>query len=136
MTSEDPTAAPARRTTRVLLSLVALLLAPFTYWWTIDVPLLRATALGVWTLFGVALFLALDAARNDRRRWVVGVAVLEGAFVLFSLWAFWFAQRVPAGHPPQRAPDFTLGDQDGRTVTLSAELARGPVLLVFFRGHW
>jgi len=136
VSTERTTSTPPRRTARALLSVALLVIAPFTWWWTIDVPLLRATALSVWALLAVALFLALGAARSDRRRWVVGVAVLEGAFVLFSLWAFWFAQRVPAGHPPQRAPDFTLGDQDGRTVTLSAELARGPVLLVFFRGHW
>ena len=34
----------------------------------------------------------------------------------------------------QTAPDFTLQDQQGKTVTLS-EAAR-PVVLVFYRGHW
>jgi peroxiredoxin len=34
------------------------------------------------------------------------------------------------------APDFSLPDQHGRIVTLSAELARGPVVLTFFRGGW
>jgi peroxiredoxin len=32
--------------------------------------------------------------------------------------------------------DFTLRDHLGVPVTLSAELASGPVLLVFYRGHW
>ena len=44
----------------------------------------------------------------------------------------------------QRAPDFTLPDQDGRPVTLAELLAPGPggaghpggVVLVFFRGTW
>ncbi len=31
-----------------------------------------------------------------------------------------------------RAPDFTLPDQDGTPVTLSKLLARGPVILAFF----
>jgi peroxiredoxin Q/BCP len=31
-----------------------------------------------------------------------------------------------------RAPDFTLSDTEGRQVTLSRELARGPVVLFFF----
>lgn len=31
-----------------------------------------------------------------------------------------------------RAPDFTLSDTDGRQVTLSKELTRGPVMLFFF----
>ena len=34
------------------------------------------------------------------------------------------------------APDFSLPDAEGRTVTLYHELARGPVVLVFFRGAW
>lgn len=31
-----------------------------------------------------------------------------------------------------QAPDFTLPDTQGRPVTLSKELAKGPVILVFF----
>ncbi len=46
--------------------------------------------------------------------------------------------RAAAFAPPrigQQAPDFTLVDQNGRTVTLSA--ARGEkVVLVFYRGYW
>ena len=34
------------------------------------------------------------------------------------------------------APDFTLVDRDGRKHTLSAELGKRPVVLVFYRGHW
>ena len=37
--------------------------------------------------------------------------------------------------PGQLAPDFTLRDQNGKAVTLSA--ARGAkVVLVFYRGYW
>jgi cytochrome oxidase Cu insertion factor (SCO1/SenC/PrrC family) len=36
----------------------------------------------------------------------------------------------------EKAPDFTLVDQNGRKRTLSAELAKGPVVLVFYRGYW
>ncbi len=35
-----------------------------------------------------------------------------------------------------RAPDFALPDQLGRTVSLSDRLADGPVALVFYRGDW
>ncbi len=34
------------------------------------------------------------------------------------------------------APDFALSDQDGRQVSLRELLARGPVVLHFFRGGW
>jgi hypothetical protein len=35
-----------------------------------------------------------------------------------------------------RAPDFTLPDASGRAVRLADLLARGPVVLSFFRGRW
>jgi hypothetical protein len=34
------------------------------------------------------------------------------------------------------APGFTSRDHLGRPVSLDAALARGPVVLVFYRGHW
>lgn len=34
------------------------------------------------------------------------------------------------------APDFQLPAHDGRVISLATELARGPVVLVFYRGHW
>ena len=34
------------------------------------------------------------------------------------------------------APDFTLEDQNGHKVTLSAARGQAPVVLVFYRGHW
>jgi peroxiredoxin len=40
----------------------------------------------------------------------------------------------PAG--PERAVDFTLPSDDGGSWTLSEHLARGPVVLVFYRGDW
>jgi hypothetical protein len=35
-----------------------------------------------------------------------------------------------------RAPDFTLADSNGQPVSLTSLLARGPVVLTFFRGRW
>ena len=34
------------------------------------------------------------------------------------------------------APDFTLDDQHGSKVTLSASVGKSPVVLVFYRGYW
>ncbi|MBD3919142.1 AhpC/TSA family protein [Paenibacillus sp. PR3] len=36
----------------------------------------------------------------------------------------------------ERAPDFTLSNPIGDTVTLYEELVRGPVVLIFYRGSW
>jgi AhpC/TSA family protein len=36
----------------------------------------------------------------------------------------------------QRAPDFTLPNAQGQPVALAALLARGPVVLSFYRGRW
>lgn len=36
----------------------------------------------------------------------------------------------------EAAPDFSLTDQDGNTVTLKDLLAKGPVVLSFYRGVW
>jgi peroxiredoxin len=38
--------------------------------------------------------------------------------------------------PGARAPDFTLNDQNGNPIALSALTARGPVLMSVFRGFW
>jgi peroxiredoxin len=36
----------------------------------------------------------------------------------------------------QKAIDFELPDNEGKTWRLADQLARGPVLLVFYRGDW
>jgi hypothetical protein len=38
--------------------------------------------------------------------------------------------------PGSKAPDFTLNDQNGNPVTLSALTAKGPVVMSVFRGFW
>lgn len=36
----------------------------------------------------------------------------------------------------QKAPNFSLKNAQGETITLESELAKGPVVLVFYRGAW
>jgi hypothetical protein len=43
-------------------------------------------------------------------------------------------QRVAA--VGEMAPAFTAANYDGRTISLSELLARGPLVLSFFRGSW
>ncbi|HMD16381.1 MAG TPA: hypothetical protein VKH18_06910 [Terriglobales bacterium] len=35
-----------------------------------------------------------------------------------------------------RAPAFTLNNQDGNPVSSAELLAQGPLVITFFRGHW
>jgi cytochrome oxidase Cu insertion factor (SCO1/SenC/PrrC family) len=42
-------------------------------------------------------------------------------------------QRVKTGQP---APDFTLEDMDGKSITLSDFRGKKTVVLVFYRGYW
>ena len=47
------------------------------------------------------------------------------------------AQEKPEGlFINSKAPDFALKDQQGNSVKLKDVLRNGPVVLVFYRGHW
>ena len=47
------------------------------------------------------------------------------------------AQMQPKGlHVNDKAPAFSANDQNGSNVSLSALTAKGPVVLVFYRGQW
>jgi len=35
-----------------------------------------------------------------------------------------------------RAPGFTLNNQDGASISSAELLAKGPLVITFFRGHW
>ena len=128
---------PFSGTVRVLFSLVLFVLGPISWFGTVDTPDLRASGATVWACYVSALYLGATAAWKDKRRWVRVVFAGELLFVVLSLWLFFGFARLPeAAARPERAPDFTLVDQDGVSVTLASELARGPVLLFFTRGHW
>jgi len=36
----------------------------------------------------------------------------------------------------ERAPAFTLNNQDGNSISSAQLLAKGPLVITFFRGHW
>lgn len=106
---------------------------------TMSQPFLRATGLATFVLMGAGVVLAGIAARRDARLWVRAVAGVCAS--LFALWclAFFVLFRVPADTGAgtlTTAPDFTLPDQQGAPVRLADALRAGPVLLVFYRGHW
>jgi hypothetical protein len=128
-----------RRLGLALLSVLLCLLAPVAWALTLDSPSLRANGAAAWGLLGVALLLGASAASADRRLVVQLLAALDVALVGLFGWLFFGLAALhaqPVADELRRAPDFTLPDQRGRPVSLGAELARGPVLLVFYRGHW
>ena len=69
---------------------------------------------------------------------------------LFAYGLFYEVRQIPsataAPRVGQKAPEFTLADQDGKAVTLADLLSSRPagaanvrangVLLIFYRGHW
>jgi len=60
---------------------------------------------------------------------------------LFCYGIFYKARQLPASaqapHTGQKAPDFTLPDQNGKTVPLADLLSSGKgALVIFYRGHW
>jgi cytochrome oxidase Cu insertion factor (SCO1/SenC/PrrC family) len=72
-----------------------------------------------------------------RRRRRIAITALVAMVLVVSL----FGQGMKLPKPQKefvagvQAPDFTLKDQDGHDLTLSA-LRGNPVLLVFYRGYW
>ena len=64
-------------------------------------------------------------------------AVYIAAFVLFAaLGTFAQTVRTEAVKVGDTAPDFTLSDNFGKTVTLSEAVKDAPVVVVFYRGSW
>ncbi len=140
-----------------LISLIALLSYPFVF---VRWPITRDFPWANLLLFGIAAALLLLGIRRaftgdrPRRSKIAGsiaatLSVLVFAFFIFS--AFIMSRWMPAarGAPQvgQKAPDFSLSDTNGKTVTLS-ELVTTPVkgktaatnprgvLLIFYRGYW
>ncbi len=74
------------------------------------------------------------------------MALSLAGITLFAYGLFYLGRQMPAstGAPSvgQKAPDFSLPDQDGKPVTLAQLLGRAAgtgkssALLIFYRGYW
>jgi cytochrome oxidase Cu insertion factor (SCO1/SenC/PrrC family) len=76
----------------------------------------------------------LDAAKAQSKTRIPPEAQAVMQRSIDDLRASGILNRVPK--VGDRAPDFTLPDSNGQPVSLKDLLARGPVVLSFFRGRW
>ncbi len=122
-----------------IAGLISTLLGPVLYVVLLDQPFLRRTGLIAWLLMADGIIVSFVGLCMSRRR---ATAILSAACVALALafsGVFFILGAVPPASSAaaiERMPDFELPDQDGHPIKLSDCLARGPVHLVFFRGHW
>jgi cytochrome oxidase Cu insertion factor (SCO1/SenC/PrrC family) len=121
-----------------LVGVALVVLAPAAY-----VPLMsnataRSTGWPAFVVAGVGVALAGWAAVVDPRKRTRACAVLALLGTATWTWLFFGAMRLPQSGLAAltTAPDFTLPDELGHPVSLSTLRAKGPVLLVFYRGWW
>jgi hypothetical protein len=66
------------------------------------------------------------------------IALLLGAFFAYQI--LYVLRQVPtsaqAPRVGQKAPEFTLPDQTGKSVALGDLLSPHGAVLIFYRGHW
>jgi hypothetical protein len=74
---------------------------------------------------------------------IFGPIVALLSLLVFSLFAyalFYVVRQMPAstGAPRvgQKAPDFSLPDQNGKPVALTDLISQKGAVLIFYRGHW
>ncbi len=112
-----------------------------SYWLLMDNAWIRSTAVPNIALAASGLILCFWSIIRRRSRGIIAgsaVSVLLGGGFLVSFSVLMSLPKA-SGTTPQvgdAAPCFTLLNQDGEKVDLSTRLAHGPVLLVFYRGHW
>lgn len=138
-TEETKVPNPPRRTAHAICALLLALSAPCLWLATIDSPALRASGAAAWIALAVSIGIGGSAAWVDRRLWVRTLASVEVILLGLFAWIFFGFAKLPearAAEALERASEFTLLDSTGASRALSNELARGPVLLVFFRGSW
>lgn len=122
-----------------LTGLVLALAAPVGYMCLLDIPMFRSSGLPAWALLALGLVCAVVAAVRDTR---LRVRLTSGGVFLFAMAfvvGFFVLTAVPAAttlSELETAPDFTLPDHNNTSVSLRDVRATGPVLLVFYRGHW
>jgi AhpC/TSA family len=121
----------------------------FSYEWFAQFPITRDFPWANLLLFGIGnvllltgLFRAFGRPQLYRGK-IFGVTFAVLSFFLFAFFAyeiFYVLKRVPlsaqAPRIGQKAPEFTLTDQNGKPVSLANLLSPNGAVLIFYRGHW
>ena len=160
MNQPTPALAPRQKNRALLIGVAFLLLTiasnvPIVYASGIPEAILPWISLVLPVIGLIFCVIGLRRAFGEPQvfRGKIGGSVLTGVSVLFvalSIWGFLHARAVPEsrGAPQvgQKAPEFTLTDTAGQSVSLSQLLttpvdtasgkAPKAVLLVFYRGWW
>jgi len=136
-----------------LLAIVAFITYPVVF---VRFPATRDVPWATLLIFAIAVVLTFNgvrrASRGDstRARRIIARVLATVSVLMFALFGFGFfvlGKRLPESHGApqvgQKAPEFSLTDTQGKTVTLTQLLStpiagRAPkgALLVFYRGYW
>jgi len=67
-------------------------------------------------------------------------AIAVFLFAFFAYEIFYVLKQVPlsaqAPRVGEKAPDFSLSDQNGKSVSLTDLISPNGAILIFYRGHW
>lgn len=111
-----------------------------SYFLMLDVPWIRSAAIPNTVLTVAGLVLTVAALVKRRSRVTIIAGLVSIFFSIGFLSSFYVMMKLPAAQATvavgNDAPDFELPNQDGEPVRLSSFEGNGPVLLVFYRGHW